>query len=304
VAKLDTAGALDAGWTLDLNRTVGTAQGRRMLLNNGNLYVGGDFDSATAGLVARKGLLKADAVTGTLDAVWDPDLSDSTATRPVVIGLTTDGINLYAAGSFDGANGGATSPSGVASFPLTGVATDNEWPVKLLPISTPGVNGICLLYMNGYVYLSGSFASVDALNGVFASNMMVRLDLAGNVDTDFYWAAPSAGDTFTGALGQLFVAGASGNWVNNNQNISVTKFVQISPDDDLVDLAFNASPGAESVVYGISLDGPIVYFVGVFDFIGLEIGAVSNFAAFFAGPDPSLSTPRAPQIDFLIRKEG
>ena len=307
VACLDTTGVLNPAFTLDLAIGAGAGQASRLMLNNGSLYVAGTFSSATSGAtVTRNSLLKADAGTGVIDGGWDPAITSTILTVVDILDLTTDGVHLYAVGLFDAANSGATHPNGIISLPLTGTATDNQWPVNLLPAASGGTIGESVLYLNGQIYVGGQFSSIQGSNGTFATGGFAKADLTGKLDTAFIWQSPGV-TRIVGLLDQLYASSNGTSWINNTQNLTLFTFQGIDIPSDGINTGFNANP--DSSVLDIVSDGSILYFVGQFSFVGLE-GHLDSpqgawyLAPLFVQPDPPISVPRAPQIDFLIRKEG
>lgn len=304
VAKVNTAGVLDAGWVLDLHHTFGPGDGfgYSLLVNGGSVYVGGAFQTANG--TPRVSLVKADTITGAVDLAWDPGLGVTYLALASVFSLTTDGVNLYAAGIFDRAGGGATSPNGVISVPLGGAGADNMWPVYLLPLSSGSTIGFTILYYSGSIYIGGQFSQVQGLNGTFAISGLTKADLAGNIDTNLDWQNPNI-TTVDASAGSLFAAGNGSFWNNMIQALTLTSFQELSPANGFIDLVFQANP--DNSVAAMDFNGAIVYFVGQFKYVGVVIPMTEPqgswfFAALLAQPDPPISIPRAPEIDFLIRK--
>jgi len=153
-------GSVDPDWTLDTDGEVRAIT----VLASGALYIGGSFTQV--GDAARRFLAKADAVTGTLDADWQPALLPSGG-RVAALAGAPDGA-LYVGGTFASVNG--TPRAHLAKVSGTGVgAVDATWNPSTTSESGYGVEVLLSdpasgLYVGGY-----------ALNSVGG---LVRLGLA------------------------------------------------------------------------------------------------------------------------------
>ncbi len=86
-------GLVDSNWDPNCNDSISS-----ILLNNNNLYAGGQFTSVNDEAVSIFGLARFDASIdgdGTVDTTWNPNLNNTNVVYPTVIDILIDSTYLY-----------------------------------------------------------------------------------------------------------------------------------------------------------------------------------------------------------------
>jgi hypothetical protein len=93
-------GSLNAGWNATFNPTDDV---HAMVLDGSQLILGGGFGSVNGH--SHASLVAVDATTGADDQSFDPSIGASPVGGPPVLGLASDGTNVYVGGQFTTVNG-------------------------------------------------------------------------------------------------------------------------------------------------------------------------------------------------------
>lgn len=237
-----------------------------MLLHNGYLYVGGEFNNVNVGQVSqavRNHLAAFDKTTGIVESTWDPDMND------YVFALAIDGNTLYAGGDFTTVNRAAYHTNNqqalnrIAALEMIGQGNgrgdvDNTWN----PITT-GFSVDALLIHNGYLYVGGDFSQI-APGGAGNRNHVAAFSLPART-LDPWNPNVNAGSKVRGIVAgddKIFIAGdfnqVKGGTVRNH----AAAFDEANGVSTAVLDGWNPNPDSE--LYAIAFFNNVVYLGGQF----------------------------------------
>lgn len=145
-AAFDTAGKV-LSWDPHPNAASVSA----LLVQGGQVYLGGTFASTNNGLVLTTNLARVDPTTGVTDASWHPQPDGA------VNGLVTDGTFIYASGPLSGfANIGGQARNALAAVSIATGAVDPDWNPS--DQSNGGsINAIAISPDRSTIYVTGDF---------------------------------------------------------------------------------------------------------------------------------------------------
>ena len=143
LARLDSAGTLDAAWKPSANSTVSTLA---VDSAGGLIYLGGAF--VNVGGSAHLRIARASLTDGSIDATWTPSVS-STSDGVHHLVRSADGSNVILSGYFTAVNG--TARSGLAMVSVAAGAALASWN----PPSISGGSIDAIAAASDYVYLGG-----------------------------------------------------------------------------------------------------------------------------------------------------
>jgi hypothetical protein len=169
IAHILSDGTLDPNFNPTLDGGAGSALA--LSPDGSTLYVGGEFDSVNGG-TARLGLAAFSTADGTVTD-FDAGFTDGVAYR---LALSSDGLALYVAGSFQTVNGG-TPRNGLAAF-STASGVVGAFDAEL----DGSVESLILSSNDQTLYIGGYFTTV---NGSTPRNGLAALDTTTSVATIF-----------------------------------------------------------------------------------------------------------------------
>ena len=171
-AAIDSSGALTS-WTPNLTGSVFA-----IAVDGSSVYLGGDFNGANSvnGNTLRNRAAKVDTTNGTVDASWNPNISNQ------VFAIAVSGSSVYIAGIFNGANSvnGTTTRNRAAKFNTTNGTVDSSW--------NPNVSSsvLAIAVSGSSVYLGGQFSGSNTVNASAARNNAAKVDTTnGTVDSSW-----------------------------------------------------------------------------------------------------------------------
>jgi hypothetical protein len=248
--------------TLDINWASG-AEGivRALALDNGVLYVGGDFPGAGGQPKPRiaafyvGGPNNSQLVNGFVDNVNHANNNGQVRSIVVHNGL------VYVGGTFTNM-GGATCSRLIALDPATGAAAIPSWqPNMSSDVNTIAINGTT-------AFVGGNFTTVNTI----ARQRIAELDLANAALT------PWVPGTVNGEVSALAISGdtlfAGGNFTTFTTGNTRTRLAAMKLDGTYTVLPWNPTAGGQ--VYTLLVDGPVVRFGGSYTAAGTNVPAVAR----------------------------
>jgi len=161
IAAIDATTGTATSWDPNASGTV-----RAIVVSGSTVYVGGDFNGATAinGNLTRNYIAAIDSTTGTATS-WDPNANST------VNAIAISGSTVYIGGLFNGAtalNGNLTRNCIAAVDATTGTAT--SW--------NPNATNVAraIVVSGSTVYIGGTFNGTNAINGNLTRNYIAAID--------------------------------------------------------------------------------------------------------------------------------
>ena len=247
IARMNADGSLDTGFLASPNSGADGLITCLALETNGDIYIGGEFDSFNGTNRYSVGRLNPD---GSLDLTFNPGVGVNSSNGPGTVSamqLQPDG-KLLIAGDFISVN--TTNRNNIARLNPDG-SLDTSFDPGVGPSDI--INAIAL-QANGQILIGGNFTSVDGTN----LNYIARLNSDGTLDTAFNPGTGPDGSVYAIAVqtnGQILIGGAFHN-INLIANNSIAR---LNANGSL-DLGFYNGTGADDVVNVITLqaDGNIL----------------------------------------------
>ncbi|MCX6390383.1 MAG: delta-60 repeat domain-containing protein [Solirubrobacterales bacterium] len=247
-AAIDSNGALTS-WNPNLTGSV-----LAIAVDGSSVYLGGDFNGANSvnGNTLRNRAAKVDTTNGTVDASWDPNISNQ------VFAIAVSGSSVYLGGIFNGANSvnGTTIRNNAAKFNTTDGTVDSSW--------NPNISSsvLAIAVDGSSVYLGGQFSGSNTVNGNTTRNNAAKVDTTnGTVDSSWnpnlnntVWAIVVDGSSVY--LGGDFSGANSVNGTttrNRAAKVNTTNGTVTSWD-----------PNLTGTFYSLAVDGGSVYLGGAF----------------------------------------
>jgi hypothetical protein len=242
LAAVNLTTGLVTSWNPNLMSNIVTGVNSLLIIGS-NIYIGGTFtqvQNQTNTPVARNNIAAIDLTTGVATS-WDPNINGT------INSLTSDGLNIYAGGSFTTVNG-ATARNNLAAFDIsTGVVT--AWD----PNADSSVNG--LIYSGGTIYAAGSFTLV---NGSIIRNRAANFDIITgaasawdpNLDNTVYALTINGTSLYMGGI----FTHVNGTTVRN----------RLAAFDQSTGIATAWSPNSYEIVRSITVSGTAAYLGGEF----------------------------------------
>ena len=172
LAHILSDGSLDPSWSANVTSSSG-ARVSKLLRNSSDLYIAGYFDYMNG--ITRHGLGKVSTKgTGSLDSVWNPDVSG------LVYDIALHQSSLYVGGSF--ATIKSTNRTNIAKITATGTVVVDNW--------SPQANSYVYVLAsdNTHLYVGGSFDTIASSS----RGHLARFYLS-NGALDIEWDAPTDG---------------------------------------------------------------------------------------------------------------
>jgi uncharacterized membrane protein len=207
IAKLSTSGVFDTAFSNNLDVVSGTKTSsssfnsavNTILVDGGNLYIGGSFTSFKGVTDNAKGIAKL-STSGVFDTAFSDNLDITPGTKLSTSGvltgnvatIQTDGTNLYIGGDFTSFKPTVTTVNnarGIAKLSMSGVFdtafSNNLDVVSGTKDTTSGFNtGVSVIAIDGTsLYVAGSFTSFKGIAD--NARRIAKLSISGVFDTAF-----------------------------------------------------------------------------------------------------------------------
>ena len=248
-AAIDSSGALTS-WTPNLTGSVFA-----IAVDGSSVYLGGDFNGANSvnGNTLRNRAAKVDTTNGTVDASWNPNISNQ------VFAIAVSGSSVYIAGIFNGANSvnGTTTRNRAAKFNTTNGTVDSSW--------NPNVSSsvLAIAVSGSSVYLGGQFSGSNTVNASAARNNAAKVDTT-NGTVDSSWN-PNLNNTVWAIVvdGSSVYLGGDFSGANSvNGSATRNRASKVDTTNGTVDASWD--PNLNSTVRAITVSGSSVYLGGDF----------------------------------------
>lgn len=229
---------------------------RRILLNNNDLYVGGDFTTYKG--ITRQRIAKVNATSAALDIVFDSAIGASYN----VFSLLLNQNQLYVGGQF-------SSYQGYTAFNRWG-KLDLDYgriPNEFIYLNGFIFNGVveCQVISGNFIYLAGSFTTVADKSGtLYNRERIVKIDLTTSlVDTSF-----DSASGFNNTVRDIIISGSSlyvGGFFTTYKGIARQRIAKIDTITGSLDTTFDTASGFSSgSVYQMAISSNDLYVGGEF----------------------------------------
>jgi len=250
-SKVDTTnGTVDASWNPNLTGSVFA-----IAVDGSSVYLGGDFNGANSvnGNTLRNRAAKVDTTNGTVDASWNPNISNQ------VFAIAVSGSSVYIAGIFNGANSvnGTTTRNNAAKFNTTNGTVDSSW--------NPNVSSsvLAIAVDGSSVYLGGQFSGSNTVNGSAARNNAAKVDTT-NGTVDSSWN-PNLNNTVWAIVvdgSSVYLGGDFSGSNSVNGSATRNRAAKVDTTNGTVDASWN--PNLSNTVNALAVSGSSVYLGGTF----------------------------------------
>jgi small basic protein len=228
----------------------------RMLLNNNDLYVGGNFTTYKG--ITRQNITKINATSAALDTVFD----STVGLNSYVFSFLLNQNQLYVGGQF-------TNYKGYTAFNRWGKLDPSygRIPNEFVYLNGYSFNNtiLCQAISGNFIYLGGNFTTVvDKSGTLYTRQRIVKIDLTtGLVDTSF-----DSASGFDNIVQDIIISGNSlyvGGFFTTYKGITRQRIAKVDATTGSLDTTFDTASGFSSgSVYQMAISSNDLYVGGEF----------------------------------------
>jgi len=273
VARLTAAGLYDSSFTPAIAGGGTTSVNSIAVTSDGTVLIGGDF--ATAAGVGCAHLMGLDPTTGGAAAGWGACAQAHNGGTRSVLAMAVNGNTVYLGGDFTSLKGSAISNH--ARVSSGGTLTTNTYAINntVRALATDGTT----------LYLGGDFTQVtDATLGTVGRTRLASITLSTGAFTNWSVAAGAAVHALAlnSSGSTLFVGGAM-TTLGSSTSVAGLGALSTSGTGSVLS-TYTASAGGvtggSAIVYGLAVDGSVLYGVGDFTNVASISGTSARAGAF------------------------